>query len=78
MLFSESNAAWVACVVSACALALSLYTLAKNRNSLNLYLGFDQDGDCIGGGGFEGGSMVPIGKYGLVGAVFRLKSPLGS
>ena len=48
MFFSESNAAWVACVVSACALALSFYTLAKNRNSLSLYLGFDQDGDCIG------------------------------
>lgn len=47
MFFSESNAAWVACVVSACALALSLYRPAKSRNSRSLSLGSDQDGNCI-------------------------------
>lgn len=48
MFFSEVNAAWAAFFISACAFVLSLYTLAQNRNSVSLYLGYDQDGDFIG------------------------------
>lgn len=34
-------------IVSMVALALSFYTLAKNRNSVSVYVAYDQDGDYL-------------------------------
>jgi len=41
----EFSTAGGALAVSAVALLVSIYTLAKNRNSVSIYVGCDQDGD---------------------------------
>lgn len=43
----EFNAAGGALIVSAAALLLSIYTLAKNRTSVSVYFACDQDGDYL-------------------------------
>jgi len=47
MAIFELSTAEGALIVSAAAFGLSLYTLAKNRNSVSVYVACDQDGDYL-------------------------------